>query len=372
MLCDLSKTLIPLVSLWMAVSCAEMDPNDVGAKDEDSGNPVSRDGGDWDFDGDGVPDVNAADVCGDFRGDPQVLKTRMMIVEDGSLSMSDEGKWETAVSAIGNLVSQFNDVIELGIDVFPAVGEGTPGGGGSCTVNGQVMVDAAPGNAGTIMDTLNGVLQLGGSTPLLMALANFSDPSYSPSFSDVMSGSPILVVVSDGEDTCGLNVGFPADPAYGASTAELETVTRGLHEDLGLRIYVIGFGGGIQGAGEAQLNAIARAGGTGQQAYLDATNPDNLSAVLSDLAHAITRSCRYRLGALDDPSADLERVNVYLDGQAVARDAACVSGEGDGWWWVDEQARDTVQFCGASCEALQRGEVEKVTVLVMCRLADVV
>ena len=94
-----------------------------------------------------------------------------------------------------------------------------------------------------------------GKTPLYLAMSRFKDPAHAPVFSNG-EGRPFLVIVSDGDDTCGTEVPDAGERVIGASAAELGVLTRELWDDYGISTIAVGFGTGINAA---QLRAIASA-----------------------------------------------------------------------------------------------------------------
>jgi hypothetical protein len=136
--------------------------------------------------------------------------------------------------------------------------------------------------------------------------------------------------------------------------------------DLGIGTIVIGFG---DGANPDQLNAIAAAGGTVFDTYIDAQDGDALDAALNDIASTVVVSCLFKLNNYDPETVNTDRVNVLFDGTPVPRDNGCAKGEG--WTWADDE-RTTIQFCEGACTQIENDSVDSIQIQIACSDSDVV
>jgi Mg-chelatase subunit ChlD len=341
--------LLLLVTGLVSQGCGDDSSNANG----DDGN-----GGDSDVDGDADGD---ADGDGDFlacetlSSDLNRVGTRVMLLEDKSSSMDNNNKWTLAVAAIDEMVTAYESDIEFGLDLFPAGGTSAP----RCEVGDSVRLDVTMNNASSINSTLANT-NLNTSTPLLSAMLNFADDSYAPTFLDGSGGS-YLVIVSDGGDSCGENGDFLGG---GASAAELGNAATQLRER-GIRTIVIGFG---EGAEPNQLNAIAAAGGTVFDTYLQADDGEELKEALSQIAEKVVVSCEFQVGAFENPDVNYDWVMVTFDGVQIPRNDGCRTGEG--WTWMNE-THSTIEFCDDSCAMLESGNVGGIKVELACDADDV-
>jgi hypothetical protein len=177
-----------------------------------------------------------------------------------------------------------------------------------------------------------------------------------------------VVLVTDGiPTTCS-----PVDIPSIASIAE-----RGLQA--GVRTYVIGVLGEGDGPAGANLDRIARAGGS-SAAYLVSTAAD----VTGDFAAALQRirgtalACQYDLPA--SASADWFAVNVKItDPMGKTSVVPYVDGGdcsgGGGWSYDVDPARGTptrISLCASTCAALRASMANQVEVEIGCRTVSVV
>ncbi len=314
-----------------------IDPDD-GAADADSDS-------DDDADGD-------SDICDALEFDIEVVPPRMMILLDGSPSMADNDKWDTATGAISDLVETWFEQIHFGFDVFPS--------SGNCNVDVPVVMDvdtSAFGSIAVIGKMPGG--PTGGSTPLYCGIANFLDPTYAPVFSSTEVNS-YLVVVSDGSDLCGkgcCTIGTDCRLPGNSAPVFAELATDLLNGDNPIMTFSIGLGE----EDEEDLNAIASNGGTGFSQYFPAKNASALNAAFADIADQ-TVSCTYNFSKLE-PGADRNQINVYFDNTVVGYDENCVKGKG--WNWVDSEHTE-IEFCEQACESLKSGNVSEVLATFGC------
>ena len=313
---------------------------------------------DTDTDSDSDTDVDAdADADADPETDPEICATlrtfiearpvKMMILQDISASMIDNDKWNQAQNALNTLLTQYDDSIEFGFDVFPNLL--------MCNVSSPIIMDTAPNNAQNIISLF----------PLLMpkAMQNFTDTTYAPNFLSA-NMDRYLLIVSDGGDTC-----YNTDIMNNRATPEqLSSLTKELLNDYGINTFVIGFGlgDGMNEDGDA-LNAIAKAGGMLDE-YIEVQNEEELTSALTDISASII-SCFYEIGKQDPEEVDLDLVNVYFDGTAVPRDDGCAKALG--WTWTDD-TRTAIELCKESCAILQSGNVGDISIEIMCSRQEVI
>jgi hypothetical protein len=343
----------------LCVGCAE------GSKYENNGNNRGRDsiesGSDSGSNKNSGDDTSMDSINGyvchvETVGSTRV-PARVTLLEDKSQSMMENNKWNLALDAIESMVSQFDSDIAFGLDLFSVSTMDEQ----SCDVGESVVLDTVLGNGSDVMRRLTST-EPNGATPLLLAMLNYADPEYAPLFvhNDAQS---YLVIVSDGEDTCGEKGVFNLDE--GASAEMLGDAAALLLESLGIQTIAIGFGDGIN---PEQLNAIASRGGTSFTTFLNASDGEELTAALVSIAETVVVSCRYSLGEVEK-NADLDLVNVYFDGTAVPRDTGCA--HGIGWTWVDDSRR-MIQFCEHQCSLLEASRVSEIVIKIMCDESELV
>lgn len=346
----MGKTIWVFLGLLISVSIA------AGCRGSGGDDPSGTDGdgtgdGDVDGDADADGDTNGFQSCNTTAVDLSAVATRVMLVQDRSGSMDEDNKWTQAIAAIETMVGDFDNQIEFGLDLFN-ISEREQD---SCEVGIEVGVDAAFGNGQTILDTLADTGP-GSATPLLLEMQNFLEASYAPAFS-AAGANKYLVIVSDGQDTCGQEGVY--DRNGGANAQELGDAAADL-AGRGIGTIVVGFG---DGADPDQLNAIAENGGTEFDTFIDADDGDALTAALSDIAETVAVSCVFELNNYDPELVDTNLVVVLFDDVPIPRDDDCAAGQG--WSWVDSD-RTTIQFCDAACAQIEAQTVESIEVALAC------
>lgn len=373
---SLAAALLAVFGIVVGASCesenrtAAKHGNDTGPVDNSDGSSPDSDHGDSGLDtglgdssGDSQPDSGGntdkddTEICASQAFEISFVPTRLMILQDMSSSMKEgsPSKWEQTRTAIQSMLANpANASIEFGFDKFPS-------GSSNCSADASVLADCAPDNAATISAMLDSMTPGSAAlTPLCPAMRNF-DESVSPSYTPACmadGASRYLLIVSDGEANCG-NETIQCGKAstWGSSTpptpAELAAKTADILQNSGMKTFVIGYGDDVE---ENQLNAIAKAGGTTRDTYINVTNQNELQEALDGIAATVV-SCTFDI---NDPSAtaDPENVNFKFDGEIVPRDDGCAQNQG--WNWVDAN-QTQVEFCKEACDELQSGSVKKVS-----------
>ena len=294
------------------------------------------------------------DVCVNLNISLEERPVKMMILQDVSRSMENDNKWGQAQNALNTLLAQYESEISFGFDAFPNYE--------TCGVSDPLLVDTALNNASNIASILP-TLSLTLGTPLYRAMQNFTNSTYAPVFS-LPDMDRYLLIVSDGGDTC-----YNSDEMSTAATpAQLGQLTEELLDLHGIHTFVIGFGLGTgdHESGES-LNAIADAGGMLDE-YIEVQDEAELTSALTSIGASVV-SCTYHIGTYDPEEVDLDLVNVYIDDEAVPRDADCAQGKG--WWWTDD-SRTAIEFCDDACDLVESGDADEVTIRIMCNEGQVV
>lgn len=300
------------------------------------------------------------DICAEQDFTIEYVPTRLMILQDVSGSMQEvpsgttTNKWEQAKGALLNLLAQWKgrEEIEFGFDLFPD--------DGYCGVDEPVVQDAGQGNIMAIETFIEQYEMKDGTTPLCKAMNRFDRedyPNYAPVFTDAKAAS-YLLVVSDGEDTCG---GFGV--CGGLFGPNFKKLTEKLVNS-GIKVIVIGFG---TGSGSTQLNSIAANGGTGYKKYINADDQTQLQNALESIASEVV-GCVYDIEQPPEGKVDPEEVNFYFtkDGaqdEVIYKVDDCSSGQG--WHWTDD-TQTKVEFCAQTCERLKAGDVNGVKATFGC------
>lgn len=356
------------------------DTDGAGDGDSDTNTDTETDT-DSDSESDSETSSETAEMCVSFEFDVKQLPIRVMIALDRSGSMSycydpddcedlslheipeEKKKWTFAKAAIQDAVYAYEDRVDFGIDVYNVRKEKGEETQSMCDMASAVHTDTAPHNADNVMSIFD-EFQPNHGTPLLLAIMNFKEQAYAPNLLSPGAES-YLLIISDGRDTCGTST----DALSGVPDATPEDLGREveyLKKKWGLKTVAVGVGTDIE---PLQLSAIAKAGGTKFDDFLDATRVEDLEMAMESIAEALSVSCSFEIGEQEPETTNLDLVNVHFDGEPVPRDDGCMADTG--WTWADED-RTVIQFCEEACEQLKIGDVESVSGEIACRPEDVI
>ena len=283
----------------------------------------------------------AGDGCGAELFQSANVPANVLIVLDrsGSMNQSIGGgagtKWQVALAAIDQFVSAFGDQARFGIMLYPGYNLSCSEGM-SCST-GAVFVDPGPMTAQAIIDVLDEAQTCSFGTPTAETLESLLEY---PGLEDQGRDNYVLLI-TDGDSTCEDPV--PVVGALRVSNPEVKT-------------YVLGFGGAVN---PVELAAMAEAGGTalpGEPAYYQADDAASLEAALTSIGGDFL-SCAY---VLSKPLPDPDQLYVLFDGIHVPRDPGHANG------WDYDANGNTVTFYGASCDALQSGQVADLQMVYGC------
>jgi hypothetical protein len=189
-------------------------------------------------------------------------------------------------------------------------------------------------------------------------MQNYQNESYAPKFLST-GATRYLLIVSDGEDSCGATDDSSTLGRTGATAEQLGELTAALLSDREVMTYVIGFG---DQADADQLNAIASAGGTSATEYFDAQDQSQLEKALNEIV-GNSVSCVYDIEEQEEDEIDMDKVNFYFDDEIVKLDADCA--KGSGWTWLNDQ-KSKIQFCEEACNKLKNRKVKDISATFGC------
>lgn len=264
--------------------------------------------------------------------------------------------WEVVEHALGkSLVAPINDDVEFGIQFFPAKAAGAL----SCAAAPEPEIAPAQG---TEIDILSAMLQQlpFGRTPLVETMRSIANNPGRLAGPDV---SGAVVVLTDGGDSC-------VTLSQAEIVSSLGEAARTLHER-GVETYVVRFGLPTSKSPEQdeQLRAIVTNGGTASSdaadltktPYIEALDEAALNAALAQISDVLA-TCSFTLDGVDE-SADLDRVNLYLNGEVIPFDQ---SGEQkDGWSFRDRAALE-IELYGEACKSFKTNRKTSIVVEFGC------
>jgi len=233
----------------------------------------------------------AAPAVADEEPEDETPQGRMVLVLDASGSMQEphgdgRSRFRAAVGALREVVSALPGELEAGLRVY---GSRIDDGPGSCQ-DSELVVPVGPVDKPALREALGGARPLG-NTPIAHSLREAAKD-----LGD--EGSRTIVLVSDGEESCG------GDPCQ---------VARDLTErGLDLHVDVVGFQ--VDAAARNQLTCVAQAG---RGTFYDAPDADALVSQLSRLSSRAARAYTPRgvpiEGGDDVQDAPTLEPQAYLD-----------------------------------------------------------
>jgi hypothetical protein len=372
----------PLVAVALAIACGENRPPPLGDTTLDDGGTVGVDAGPVLVTDGAVLEKNCGIgpdggvcACADepLLGDPPTL----YFLLDRSGSMTESNKWSTIQIAIEKIVIALGPRAQVAAAVFPDPAQD------SCAPGVQVFAprrgDAPAGTPGpteiALLETL-GHITANGGTPTAATIQKLA-----PSIEGI-PGKTYVILATDGGPNCnasasctaadctdniesqnGCTPGGPnccTDPNLGGPLAcldaqpTIDAVTA--LAQAGIPVYVVGVPGSEPYAN--LLDQLAAAGGTARGSepqYYAVSSADQAAfySTMSKVAAKIAGSCILTLNQVPpDPSL----INVFLDGTVLPQSGP------DGWTLNGT----IVTILGASCQAIQNGDVIDVRVVAGC------
>jgi hypothetical protein len=322
--------------------------------------------------------------CGEVDFVLEAIPPNVMLVLDKSGSMvsntwdaddnpgtPEERRWKSLHDTVDFVVSAFDGEINFGANLFPSEQASNSLSEAACPVRNNVEVPVEPMNAANILAGIPGPNSDGadiqGATPategVSVALAHLKtlDPSV----------DRFMILITDGAANCGADADTSQCPPGGVMEGcglmeeydeNLDDVVAAAFTDDEVPTYVIGIDivDALQGDGPydgqpsantfVRLNEVAEAGGRprmGNEKFYNTQNEIELMDALEDIAGQVV-SCTVPLGEEPDHPNFLD---IEIGGMTFERVDDCATE--DGWVYVmPDGPYDTIELCGAACEAL--------------------
>lgn len=210
----------------------------------------------------------------------------------------------------------------------------------------DVEIGTLPGLEGALVDSINAA-EPTGETPTGAAIRGACEYVASYKSGEGAGRNPAILFVTDGEPKAPLSEETCA-PTLGDAIEAAEQC----FEEQGIRIYVLGVGPSL-----ANLNQIARAGGTGEAYLADLDNADQVLDAFRAVRFAAQLPCELPIDqdAVSSTNLDLNASTVaYLDFEcdyqpiAEVADAEACADTG-GWYFDDAQDPTKIHLCETTC-----------------------
>jgi hypothetical protein len=332
-----------------------------------AGGAVEIDGG---GSGGGPGTIDPGSACATSTVQANLTPVDLFILFDRSASMAYKSKWDAATAA---LTSFFQSPASAGLGValrfFPDDGcDNVSCNAAACgqplVPLGRLLSTSAPGDAqeqALVSVSSSKMPQVnemgGGGTPLTPALSGAE--SWATTYLGQKPGDRVAVVlVSDGEvNGCDENAATMAKIVASAHAAGIDT-----------------FAVGLAGYFEAQMNALAQAGGTGQAFFIGKTDVklDLLTALQTIQQKQV--SCALPMpqaaqGKVVDPM--LVNVDYTPEGGVIGLlgqvTSAATCGAAGGWYYNDPAAPTQIVLCPSTCAIVQADPVAKIDIILGCQ-----
>lgn len=236
----------------------------------------------------------------------------ILIVQDRSGSMSGldprnagKNRWDPSVRALKALTAELTSTVAFGLMLFPSTqGSAGPRNGGPGCEPGVIDVPPATHSASAIATVLDDSKPDVGATPTTTSLMAALAALDGASCADCRRVPRYVLLVTDGQPTCGLYGGAMSSPQDIAATNEaLDALERA-----GIHTYVIGYDTGSDPAAAAAMDGFAQHGGT--ERHYPVEDEASLLSELTRIASALV-PCEFELS---QPVSDPEFVRIEIDG----------------------------------------------------------
>ncbi len=296
--------------------------------------------------------LNPDGGCANLNVDANRIPVAMYIMLDKSGSMSLNNKWTNAKSGIQQFVKDPNSAgIKVGLQYFP--------GNGQCDGSGynqpKVALAPLPGNAGPIMNSLNGTNPTG-TTPTEGALRGLTQfcKNYESSHPQEKC---VGLLVTDGEPNgCNGGQSYLANIAQTAYSGSPSVLT---------------FTMGMQGANFTLLDALAKAGGTNKSFNVSSGGAQAFVQALQNIAGQIL-SCDFQMPTTDAGTVRPDSILMsYTSGSGQTQglphiDKAADCTAAGGFYYDNNTSPTKITLCPTTCNTVQNDQNGSIHIQLDC------
>ncbi|MBN2803458.1 MAG: VWA domain-containing protein [Deltaproteobacteria bacterium] len=277
----------------------------------------------------------------------------MMILQDISGSMDSPYKWGVVLPVLTDMLNTYKESnFRFGLDFFPD--------DKYCGVSAPIISDCKEDKtmSSEIISAISSGVIPEGATPLYEAMTTFLDDSYAPGFTS-KGKNRILLIVSDGEDTCGKKQVLTE-----ATIDDFIDVTQSLLVK-GIKTLTIGFGSGFN---SEQLDTISANGGTEITTHISADDKITLQNALTTVSGEVSK-CEFDVPVPNDTTLDnSDQINFSYGDKIIPHHEGCVREEG--WTWYGNDKDRTVRVCTTTCDDLKKTN-EKIIITWGCPTIEI-
>jgi len=299
--------------------------------------------------------------CAETSQEATLVPVNMYIMVDKSGSMADMGKWDSTAAAF---TAFFEDASSANLKVALRFWPEGACDDMACDVDAcatpAVPLDSLS-NAAHRQDLIDafGATMPQGPTPMSAALEGAVQWARDRQMAVGDSEQVVIILVTDGEPNgCNEDIGFISGVAGDAFTTD------------GIPTFAVG----IEGSLEADMNAIAMAGGTDSGFFIGASNAEaDLLAALQEIAGKSV-DCSFPVPDSTEPGKDIDprlvRVEYTPSGAGSPDLIDNTDGASDcdagGWYYDDPVDPTTITLCPDTCTDVQGDEMAQLAIALGC------
>ncbi len=297
-------------------------------------------------------DIIDFEPCVEVNEAATLTPVSMFIAVDISGSMNDNDKWvDTQAAFIAFFQDPGAGSLQVALRFWPDEGceEGTCDVAVCATPQVPLGLLSDTNHQQALIDEFNAKSPWG-STPTSAALEGAAQWAHNRVQQTGGTEKVVIILVTDGEaTTCNIDINYIAQVAADA-----------LNND-----DVLTYAIGLQGSSEANMDAIALAGGTTEGIFIGSgtAEQDLLDALLAIAGEAV--DCSFPVPSPQNPDEELDPRQVrveYTDGDGNTVliphvDDASACGPGGGWYYDDPVNPTMITLCPSTCTEVQ-GDAE--------------